>query len=78
MAGSASHHEGGAPTRWTSTRARSSPGGFLLIQAPNAVALHKRIEMLSGRNPYIDLTTTTRDSPPAFRAGLSITFQRPV
>ena len=27
------------------------PGGALLIQTPNAVALHKRLRMLAGRNP---------------------------
>lgn len=28
------------------------PGGVLVIQTPNAVALHKRLEMLVGRNPF--------------------------
>jgi SAM-dependent methyltransferase len=27
------------------------PGGWLLLQTPNAVALHKRLRMLAGRNP---------------------------
>jgi SAM-dependent methyltransferase len=27
------------------------PGGAMLIQTPNAVALHKRLRMLAGRNP---------------------------
>jgi SAM-dependent methyltransferase len=27
------------------------PGGALLLQTPNAVALHKRLRMLAGRNP---------------------------
>jgi SAM-dependent methyltransferase len=27
------------------------PGGRLLLQTPNAVALHKRLRMLAGRNP---------------------------
>ncbi len=48
-------------------RSWMAPGGFLFIQTPNAVALHKRVEMASGRNPYMDLTTATRDSPPHFR-----------
>jgi 2-polyprenyl-3-methyl-5-hydroxy-6-metoxy-1,4-benzoquinol methylase len=48
-------------------RSWMAPGGFLFIQTPNAVALHKRVEMVSGRNPYMDLTTVTRDSPPHFR-----------
>jgi hypothetical protein len=43
------------------------PGAYLFVQTPNAVALHKRIEMLSGRNPYMELSTVTRDSPPHFR-----------
>ena len=36
------------------------PGGWLLIQTPNAVALHKRLRMLAGRNPVepIRLDTT--------------------
>jgi 2-polyprenyl-3-methyl-5-hydroxy-6-metoxy-1,4-benzoquinol methylase len=48
-------------------RSWMAPGGFLFIQTPNAVALHKRVEMLSGHNPYMELSTTTRDSPPHFR-----------
>jgi SAM-dependent methyltransferase len=28
-----------------------APGGALLLQTPNAVALHKRLRMLAGRNP---------------------------
>lgn len=28
------------------------PGGVLVIQTPNAVALRKRVELLMGRNPY--------------------------
>jgi SAM-dependent methyltransferase len=28
------------------------PGGVLLLQTPNAVALHQRLEMLLGRHPY--------------------------
>jgi SAM-dependent methyltransferase len=27
------------------------PGGWVLLQTPNAVALHKRLRMLAGRNP---------------------------
>jgi SAM-dependent methyltransferase len=48
-------------------RSWMAPGGFLFIQTPNAVALHKRVEMVSGKNPYMELSTTTRDSPPHFR-----------
>jgi SAM-dependent methyltransferase len=28
------------------------PGGAIVIQTPNACALHKRLRMLAGRNPY--------------------------
>ena len=31
------------------------PGAFAFLQTPNAVALHKRLQMLSGRNPYMSL-----------------------
>ena len=31
------------------------PGGFALVQTPNAVALHKRLQMLGGHNPYMSL-----------------------
>jgi SAM-dependent methyltransferase len=31
------------------------PTGHLIVQTPNAVALHKRIEMLLGRNPILPL-----------------------
>lgn len=30
----------------------TSPGGCLFLQTPNAVALHKRLIMLFGKNPY--------------------------
>jgi trans-aconitate methyltransferase len=29
-----------------------SPGGTLILQTPNAIALHKRLRMLVGRHPY--------------------------
>jgi trans-aconitate methyltransferase len=29
-----------------------APKGTLIVQTPNAVALHKRLRMLAGRNPY--------------------------
>lgn len=41
-------------------------GGYLLVQTPNACALHKRIRMLMGRNPY-DMIRETRDNPGHFR-----------
>jgi 2-polyprenyl-3-methyl-5-hydroxy-6-metoxy-1,4-benzoquinol methylase len=28
------------------------PGGWLMVQTPNAVSLSKRVKMLAGRNPY--------------------------
>jgi len=43
-----------------------NPGGRLIIQTPNAVALHKRLEMLAGRNPYEELRTQV-DDPGHFR-----------
>ena len=42
------------------------PGGHLFVQTPNAVALHKRLELLMGRNPYMQLVGGTRTSPPHF------------
>jgi len=33
-------------------RSQLVPGGRLLVQTPNAVVLHKRLQMLFGRNPY--------------------------
>ncbi|WP_128547812.1 class I SAM-dependent methyltransferase [Larkinella soli] len=32
-------------------------GGILIVQTPNAVALHKRIKMVAGRNPYEQIRT---------------------
>ena len=32
-------------------RAALVPGGFLIVQTPNAIALHKRLRMLAGRPP---------------------------
>jgi SAM-dependent methyltransferase len=42
------------------------PGGILVIQTPNAVALHKRMEMLVGRNPYEEIREKQND-PGHFR-----------
>lgn len=41
-------------------------GGYLIIQTPNACALHKRIKMLAGRNPY-EMIRESRDNPGHFR-----------
>jgi SAM-dependent methyltransferase len=37
------------------------PGGVLVLQTPNAVALHKRLRMLAGRNPYEPIRSTPRN-----------------
>jgi len=42
------------------------PGGILIIQTPNAVALHKRVEMLMGRNPF-ELLREQENDPGHFR-----------
>jgi len=42
-------------------------GGYLFLQTPNAVALHKRLTALAGRHPYMELSEGTRTSPPHFR-----------
>jgi hypothetical protein len=36
------------------------PGGHLLLQTPNAVALPRRLRMIRGRHPYEPLTTDRR------------------
>lgn len=47
-------------------RSLLEPGGVLVIQTPNAVALHKRVEMLAGRNPYEEIREKQND-PGHFR-----------
>lgn len=42
------------------------PGGHLVVQTPNAVALKRRVVMLAGRNPYERLREST-DNPGHFR-----------
>jgi 2-polyprenyl-3-methyl-5-hydroxy-6-metoxy-1,4-benzoquinol methylase len=42
------------------------PGGRLVIQTPNAVAFHKRVEMLVGRHPYEPIREQLND-PGHFR-----------
>ena len=37
------------------------PGGAILIQTPNAVALHKRLRMLAGRNPLEPIRADARN-----------------
>ena len=41
-------------------------GAYLLLQTPNACALHKRLRMLFGRNPY-EMIRITRHNPGHFR-----------
>lgn len=43
-----------------------TPGGLIFIQTPNAVVLHKRLRMLSGKNPYA-LLVDAPDNPAHFR-----------
>ncbi|MGP6160007.1 MAG: class I SAM-dependent methyltransferase [Vulcanimicrobiaceae bacterium] len=43
-----------------------APSGKLVIQTPNAVALHKRVEMLVGRHPYTPINEDALD-PSHFR-----------
>lgn len=42
------------------------PGGVLIIQTPNAAALHNRLELLAGRNPY-ELIREDTENPGHFR-----------
>lgn len=42
------------------------PGGILVIQTPNAAVLHKRLELLAGRNPYETIREALND-PGHFR-----------
>jgi SAM-dependent methyltransferase len=37
------------------------PGGAILLQTPNAVALHKRVRMLAGRNPLEPIRDDARN-----------------
>jgi hypothetical protein len=39
------------------------PGGRLFLQTPNAAALHKRIQLAAGRNPYMSLEEERTDPP---------------
>lgn len=42
------------------------PGGFLVLQTPNACALHKRLKMAMGRNPF-EMIRVSRENPGHFR-----------
>jgi SAM-dependent methyltransferase len=43
-----------------------TPGGFLVLQTPNAAVLHKRIALLRGSNPYQRIGLS-RENPGHFR-----------
>ena len=44
----------------------TAPGGRVFLQTPNAVALHKRLKMLIGKNPYEKIRENDKD-PGHFR-----------
>jgi SAM-dependent methyltransferase len=44
----------------------TSPGGRVILQTPNAVALHKRLKILIGQNPYEKIREDNQD-PGHFR-----------
>ena len=44
---------------WLATWLR--PDGWIVVQTPNAVALHKRLRMLAGRNPIDPIRTDDRN-----------------
>ena len=44
----------------------TAPGGRVFLQTPNAVALHKRLKMLMGKNPYEKIREDNKD-PGHFR-----------
>src|SRR5437773_221217 len=50
--------------RFVGSLARS--GGHVIVQTPNAAALHKRLELLVGRNPYGPVSDS-RTNPLHFR-----------
>lgn len=50
----------------TRLRGLLRPGGYLIVQTPNACDLIKRIKLLAGRNPYERIRTTTMN-PGHFR-----------
>jgi Methyltransferase domain len=42
------------------------PGGYLIVQTPNAISLRRRVKMLLGRHPY-EMIRDTRINPGHFR-----------
>jgi SAM-dependent methyltransferase len=47
-------------------RELTQPGGHIILQTPNALALRKRIQLLFGRHPFEELSLE-RESPSHFR-----------
>ncbi len=47
-------------------RSLMAPGGYLVIQTPNAATLKKRLKLLRGFNPY-EMIRESRDNPGHFR-----------
>jgi trans-aconitate methyltransferase len=43
------------------------PGGFLIVQTPNAVSFGRRVRMISGRNPYMEFALTGEAGAHHFR-----------
>lgn len=50
-----------APAALKLMRGLVEPGGHLVLQTPNATALHKRLKMLAGRHPYMQLNDDPTD-----------------
>jgi hypothetical protein len=42
------------------------PGGYVIVQTPNAVSLRRRLKLLAGRHPY-EMIRDTRSNPGHFR-----------
>jgi hypothetical protein len=42
------------------------PGGYVIVQTPNAVSLRRRLKLLAGRHPY-EMIRDTRTNPGHFR-----------
>lgn len=57
-------------------RSIMQPRGVLLLQTPNAAALHKRLKLLAGRNPYHLINAVGGASSAHFREYTSAELQR--
>jgi hypothetical protein len=53
----------GASTVFAGLASIVKPNGSLFLQTPNAAALHKRIQLAAGRNPYMSLEEERTDPP---------------